>query len=151
MRMSRCGCRGSRRSSCRGASNDGLRRPSAVVPPLPPLASGIARCRNSAWDGLSCAMCHGGPPLCRGSHDSANDRLWLKLRPVPADLLLADRATPTHLAKALAPDGHLPTAMGRDDGPPVNKGRDLSYGEVPTTALRQTREIRWRRAQSRSG
>src|SRR5712692_9061989 len=27
-------------------------------------------------------MCHGGPPLCRGSHDSANDSLWLKLRPV---------------------------------------------------------------------
>src|SRR5207302_10096597 len=29
-------------------------------------------------------MCHGGPPRCRGSHDSANDSLWLKLRPVMA-------------------------------------------------------------------
>src|SRR5262249_7864661 len=27
-------------------------------------------------------MCHGGPPLCRGPHDSANDSLELKLRPV---------------------------------------------------------------------
>ncbi|MGH9557393.1 MAG: carboxylesterase family protein, partial [Terriglobales bacterium] len=27
-------------------------------------------------------VCHGGPPLCRGPHDSANDSLWLKLRPV---------------------------------------------------------------------
>jgi hypothetical protein len=70
---------------------------------------------------------------------------------IPTDHLLADRATPTHLTKALAPDGHLPTAMSRDDGPSVNKGRDLSYGEVPATALRQMREIRWRRAQGRSG
>src|SRR5712691_11503346 len=32
--------------------------------------------------GLRVLVCHGGPPLCKGPHDSANDGLWLKLRPV---------------------------------------------------------------------
>ena len=64
---------------------------------------------------------------------------------ITADHFLTDRATPTHLPKALAPDGHLPTAMGRDDGPPVNKGRNFGYREVPGTPLGYTREIgRWR-------
>ncbi len=70
---------------------------------------------------------------------------------VAADHLLTDRAAPAHLAKALTPDRHLPTAMGRDDGPPVNKGSDFSHGEVPATPLGQTREIRWRYAQGRGG
>ncbi len=64
---------------------------------------------------------------------------------IAADHLLTDRATPGYLPKALAPDRHLPTAMGRDDGPPVNKGRNLGNGKVPCTPLGNTREIgRWR-------
>jgi hypothetical protein len=49
---------------------------------------------------------------------------------IAADHLLADRAAPAHLSEVLAPDGHLPTAMGRDDGPPVNHGSHLGRGEV---------------------
>ena len=83
-----CGCRGARRSSCRGASNDGLSPPAAVVPPLPPLASGSASgAETRPGDGLSCAYVPWGPPRYRGSHDSANDSLWLKLRPVAAGTL----------------------------------------------------------------
>ena len=38
---------------------------------------------------------------------------------IATDDFLADRAAPDHLPKAPAPDGHLPTAMGQDDGSPV--------------------------------
>ena len=70
---------------------------------------------------------------------------------IPADHFLADRAAPAYLPKALAPDGHLPTAMGRDDGPPVNKGSNLGNWEVPCTPLGNTREIGWGRAEGRGG
>jgi len=64
---------------------------------------------------------------------------------IATDDFLADRAAPTHLPKALAPDGHLPTAMGRDHGSPVDVGGNLGYGEVPATPLGNPREIgRWR-------
>src|SRR5215470_7481666 len=36
----------------------------------------------SMGTGSRVLMCHGRPPLCRGPHDSANDNLELKLRPV---------------------------------------------------------------------
>src|SRR4029453_146860 len=36
----------------------------------------------SIGTGSRVLMCHGRPPLCRGPHDSANDNLELKLRPV---------------------------------------------------------------------
>src|SRR5262249_55540508 len=39
----------------------------------------------SMGTGSRVLMCHGGPPLCRGPHDSANDSLELKLRPVPTN------------------------------------------------------------------
>src|SRR5712691_4289758 len=62
----------------------------------------------SMGTGSRVLMCHGGPPLCRGPHDSANDSLELKLRPVyvlmqvelqmstdrPMLLLLDDAAIP---------------------------------------------------------
>ena len=55
------------------------------------------------------------------------------------DDFLADRAAPDHLPKALAPDGHLPTAMGRDRGPFVDERGNLGHGEVPTTSLGHAR------------
>ena len=83
MRMSRCGCRGSRRASWRGASNDGLSTSSSRCSTSSTAGIGICeRCRNSAWGRDLALVRHGEPPLCRGPHDSANDRLWLKLRPV---------------------------------------------------------------------
>jgi hypothetical protein len=64
---------------------------------------------------------------------------------IATDDFLADRATPGHLPKALAPDGHLPTAMGRDDGPAVDARSNFGNGEAPATPLGNTREIcRWR-------
>jgi hypothetical protein len=70
---------------------------------------------------------------------------------ITTDDFLADRAAPDHLPKALAPDGHLPTAMSRDDGSPVDVCSNLGHGEVPATPLGNTREIgRWR-AQGRGG
>src|SRR5262245_45437967 len=41
----------------------------------------------SMGTGSRVLMCHGMPPLCRGPHDSANDNLELKLRPVEVRLL----------------------------------------------------------------
>jgi hypothetical protein len=70
---------------------------------------------------------------------------------IAADHFLADRAAPAHLPKALAPNRHLPTAMGRDNGPAVNVRGNLSHGEVPATPVGYTRKIgRWR-AQGRGG
>jgi len=64
---------------------------------------------------------------------------------IATDDFLADRAAPGHLPKALAPDGHLSTAMGRDDGSAVDVRGNLGHGEVPATPLRNPREIRrWR-------
>jgi hypothetical protein len=68
---------------------------------------------------------------------------------IATDDFLADRATPTHLSKALAPDGHLPTAMGRDGGPAVDVRGNFGNGEVPATPLGNTREIGRGRAQGR--
>ena len=62
---------------------------------------------------------------------------------IAADHFLADRTAPDHLSKALTPYRHLPTAMGRNDAPPVNKGGNLRGGEVPPTPLGNAREIRW--------
>ena len=45
---------------------------------------------------------------------------------------LAGRATPAHLAKPRAPDGHLPTTMGRDDHPAIDSSRDLGDGNSPS-------------------
>src|SRR5262249_17598283 len=39
----------------------------------------------SMGTGSRVLMCHGGPPLCRGPHDSANDGLELNLRPLQGD------------------------------------------------------------------
>src|SRR5947199_4228325 len=47
-------------------------------------------------------MCHGGPPRCRGSHDSANDSLWLKLRPVAITLVAVSYSIGTMLLTAMA-------------------------------------------------
>ena len=58
---------------------------------------------------------------------------------ITAHHFLADRAAPAHLCEALAPDGHLPTAMGRDDGPSVNIGGNLGDGELSPTPLGKTR------------
>jgi hypothetical protein len=64
---------------------------------------------------------------------------------IATDDFLADRTAPDHLAKALAPDGHLPTAMGRDDGSPIDVRGNLGHGEVPATPMGYTCEIgRWR-------
>src|SRR5262252_1104844 len=41
----------------------------------------------SMGTGSRVLMCHGRPPLCRGPHDSPNDNLELKLRPVVPALL----------------------------------------------------------------
>src|SRR5215510_6348349 len=49
----------------------------------------------SMGTGSRVLMCHGRPPLCRGPHDSANDNLELKLRPVPWGSLLLLVCTPT--------------------------------------------------------
>ena len=56
---------------------------------------------------------------------------------IPADHFLADRAAPAHLPKALAPDGHLPATMGRDNGPPIDRRGDLGNGEAPRHAAEQ--------------
>ena len=58
---------------------------------------------------------------------------------IATDDFLADRAAPDHLPKALAPDGHLPIAMGRDDGPSVDVCGNLGHGEVPATSLGNAR------------
>src|SRR5262245_35735525 len=54
---------------------------------------------------------------------------------------LADRAAPDHSPKARAPDGHLPAAMGWDDGASVDVCGNLGHGEVPATPLGHTRKI----------
>ena len=38
-------------------------------------------------------------------------------------------APPGHLAKARAPDRHLPTAVGRDDRSSIDRGGDFGDGE----------------------
>jgi hypothetical protein len=55
---------------------------------------------------------------------------------------LAECVAPHDLPKALAPNRHLPTAMGRDPDLTVDKGGDLRDGEVPPTPLRNACEIR---------
>ena len=62
---------------------------------------------------------------------------------IATDDFLADRATPAHLSKALAPDGHLPTAMGRDGRPSIDSGSDLGGGEKSVMPLPNTREVGW--------
>jgi hypothetical protein len=70
---------------------------------------------------------------------------------IATDDFLANRAAPSHFPKALAPDGHLPTAMGRDNGAAVDVRGNLDNGEVSATPLRNMREIcRWW-AQGRGG
>jgi hypothetical protein len=56
---------------------------------------------------------------------------------------LAGRATPSHLPKTHAPDGHLPTAMGRDGRPSIDSGSDLGGGEKSVMPLPNTREVGW--------
>jgi hypothetical protein len=68
---------------------------------------------------------------------------------IATDDFLADRAAAAHLPKALTPDGHLPTAMGRDGGPAVDVRGNLGHREVPTTPLGNTPEIGRGRAQGR--
>src|SRR5262245_56305464 len=69
---------------------------------------------------------------------------------IPANHFFTDRATTTHLPKTLAPDGHLPIAMGREDGPSINNGGNFGDREAPSTPLGNAREIgRWR-AEGRS-
>src|SRR5262245_28135328 len=64
---------------------------------------------------------------------------------ITTDDFLADRAAPGHFSKALAPDGHLPTTMGRDNGAAVDVCGNLGNGEGPAPSLRNTSEIcRWR-------
>jgi hypothetical protein len=58
---------------------------------------------------------------------------------IATDDFLADRAAPDHLPKALAPNGHLPTAMGRDHGLSVDERGNLGHGEVPATSLGNAR------------
>jgi hypothetical protein len=58
---------------------------------------------------------------------------------IPTDHFLTDRATSNHLPKALAPDRHFPTAMGRDNGPSVDIGRNLYNWEAPATPLGNAR------------
>jgi len=64
---------------------------------------------------------------------------------IATDDFLADRAAPGHFPKALAPDRHLSTAMGRHNGTAVDVRGNLGNGEVSATPLRNTREIgrRW--------
>jgi hypothetical protein len=45
------------------------------------------------------------------------------------DHRLAGSATPGHLAKARAPDRHLPTAVGWDDRSSIDRGGDVGDGE----------------------
>ena len=64
MRMSRCGCRGSRRSSCRGASNDGLSTSISRCSTSSTAGIGICeRCRNSAWGRALVCLCAMGDLL----------------------------------------------------------------------------------------
>ena len=46
------------------------------------------------------------------------------------------------LSKALAPDGHLPTAMRRHDGAAINIGRNLGDRKAPTAPLGNASQIR---------
>ncbi len=55
------------------------------------------------------------------------------------------RTAPDHLPKALAPDGHLPTTMGRHDGPTVDIGGNLGSWETPATPLDRTSSRRAQR------
>ena len=57
---------------------------------------------------------------------------------IPANHFFTDRAAPAHLPKTLAPDGHLPTAMGRDDGPSINEGGNFGDEEAPPLPLGDT-------------
>jgi hypothetical protein len=58
---------------------------------------------------------------------------------IAADHFFTNRAAPNHFPKALAPDGHLPTAMGRHDRPPINEGGNLGDWETPPTPLGNAR------------
>jgi hypothetical protein len=58
---------------------------------------------------------------------------------IATDHFLADRAASAHLSKALAPDGHLLTAMGRDDRPSVDICGNLGDWEAPPTPLGNAR------------
>jgi hypothetical protein len=64
---------------------------------------------------------------------------------------LAGRVTPSHLPKTHAPDGHVPTAMGRDSRPSIDSGGDLGGGEKSVMPLPNTREIGWRRLERGCG
>src|SRR5262249_23452606 len=61
----------------------------------------------SMGTGSRVLMCHGGPPLCRGPHDSANDSLELKLRPVREETL----RQATQAASERAAGGTVPRAL----------------------------------------
>src|SRR5690349_15309194 len=54
---------------------------------------------------------------------------------------LAEPIMPHNLPKPFAPDRHVPTAMGWDDGPPVNHSSNFGHGEMPPAPLRNTCEI----------
>jgi hypothetical protein len=81
MRMHRCGCRGSRRSRWRGASNDGLSTSIRRCATSSTAGRGsCARWRKSAWDRGRVCLCAIGASLREAPHDSAKDSLWLKWR-----------------------------------------------------------------------
>jgi len=64
---------------------------------------------------------------------------------------LAGRATPSHLSKTRAPDGHLSTPMGQDDRSTIDNGGDLGDGENSVMSLRNPREISGRRLERGCG
>ena len=64
---------------------------------------------------------------------------------------LAGRATPGHLSKTCAPDGHLSTPMGHDDSSAIDNGGDCGDGEKAIMSLRNTREISGRRLERGCG
>jgi hypothetical protein len=61
------------------------------------------------------------------------------------DYSFASSATPGHLSKTHAPDGHLPTTMSRDDRPPIDEGGDLGDREKSVMPLCNLGEISRRR------
>jgi hypothetical protein len=57
------------------------------------------------------------------------------------DYGLAGRAASAHSSEIRPPDGHLPTAMRRDNGPSIDLGGDLVDGETPAMPLHNLRQI----------
>ena len=118
-----------------------------------PTVPGLIVLQPSGWYRNATAAQQHPQAKCKASGPLSLDALEVfdEDEEIPTDHFLADRAAATHLPKALAPDGHLSTTMGREDGPAIDKRGNLSDGEMSPMLLGNARQIGWRRTERGRG